>query len=386
MTDIDLSEVLLDATADPPPTNRIDLDRARTDGARIRLRRGVVATVASAVTVVGLVTGGIAVASQGFHHGTASTGDSADSPDREAVAPTNFDPTKIRITVGWLPEYLRTGPVGRTESSALGQQFIGFSRLDQTTDGTKRATSVMVSLYRAGEVPAVLAAATTAGATAPGMSPPGIRQGTAAPGGPEVNGHPGFWSGTGTLAWQWAEHGWATVTVDGANLGAEPLAVALRVATATDVTAERDVVAPFTAVGPPPPFQLTGNQVVQTCDGTVRTTLGLTFSTDPASVGSGNVGSGQLNPLTLTVAPSSAEVSAKHPPTATYAGHPAYVSSDPTHIEIILFDVDGYQISVSVAGPLAMASISTEAAIQLALGVRVVGNAADPTTWVAPLG
>jgi hypothetical protein len=197
--------------------------------------------------------------------------------------------------------------------------------------------------------------------------------------GPAVGAAESWWNAArGTLAWRWAEGGWATVRVRGDfDAPARELAGHIAAELRTDV--DEPVRMPYTLDAPPAPLRLVETRVSWRGDGGYEGQLVFSDRDD------------QLDPQTrisrlLLVSVSSNDSlngSAKvGPPNTSLDGHPAIVDFDANGGRVLLMGVHNCWVDVYVYDPATLTYVGKDAAIAMARGITVASSA-DPSTWTA---
>lgn len=238
-----ITDELFNATADMPPSSRINLQQVHADGQRIRRRRRIVRSTVACAIVAGLVAGGVAVSGavgnpfgeKSNRHSPATKDSTPPAPPKptppaDATAPGKLDPSWPRIKTGWLPDALKQPHASREVDTADYEQDVRL-RAGSTSSGgvavPATLDSLEVHLYAAGGTSPRTGADIAAEEERLGFP---SRRSTVTPG-PDINGQASQWivppagsgraSGTadeniGGLWWQWAPEAWAEVSIHGA--------------------------------------------------------------------------------------------------------------------------------------------------------------------------
>ena len=373
MNEVELSELLRQATADQPPSRMVDLPRAREDGGRKLRRRRATTSVGSGLAVVAVLATAVVVVSTtgnaplrvGASADPSATAGSTSAP--APVAPTRFDPLRLRFAAGWLPE----GMSNMMKLSHVSSQMLSVEKPGPSPQHGSDDRSVNIVGYAAGVAPSRMGLFNVSGAEIDdpitAMLPPGGE-------GPTINGFASVWYAAGrTLAWQWAPGAWATVSVylpgpiDGPLLD-----VAAHIASTVRTDVDQPMALPFSVAAPPAPLRLV--------ESVVGPDFGdLVFSDvddmrDPAT--------GDSREFRIEVTRNDAlTVEKLGPPTATFDGHPAVVTFGTREGEVLLMGVNGCWVNASVHHPVTMTYVDKDALTALARGVQVVPNIADQKSW-----
>ena len=253
------------AAEDPPPTRASVIAAARRGHSRRRRRRAAIAAspALAAGAVLAIALEGI-IPAGGYHAPAAPTAPAAVAPQ----APRLFNPLRSYASPGWLP-------AGQSATDFVA----AFSPLEDQYSGP---TGTALTVYARG-VCRLSSRSFTCGwprsQAAPQTSLPRLYVGRQIG---DLSGHAAYWEfpsgpGIGTLTWQYAAGGWATVTAPG------PRAAALRMAHSVRFGKAAAPLAAF-------PLQLTGvpadwrvNSVTTRVDHGVR--YAVSFSVSAGQVG-----------------------------------------------------------------------------------------------------
>ncbi|GAA0235339.1 hypothetical protein [Cryptosporangium japonicum] len=226
--------LLSEIAADPEPPEPVDLDRIMAAGRRPRHRAAAwVAAAAVVVLVIGVVTLVVRPdTGPPVPVTSASATPSPVTPPSEITPPTRFDPRRLRITPGWLPDGFVTGEYG---AGRTGESFAAW-RATSTGSAYRDQTTGLLEVYLGVR----------------GAAPHHFGERYAAPAaGPSINGAPSTWEpghGGGLLRWEWAPGAPATIRIMDV---AGARAIAIRFATTLELGSTRPAALPFTTETPP---------------------------------------------------------------------------------------------------------------------------------------
>ena len=380
MTEIELGDLLRTATADLPPSRRVDVARARADGARALRRRRCVASVVSGVGVLTLFVGtAVVYAAIGSRQPSAPPPAIAVGPSTVtagAARADRFDVLRLRVAAGWVP----TGMSKEETDTYVDRQALTYVKYGPEAMGVRAAVQQVDITVRAAGVPPVPSTrpldvpSSMLGRLASLQPSLGGRSG------PVIGGLTSSWDAfRGELTWQWEPGAWATVAVHGAfDVPAEEVAGHVAAAIRTDL--DQPVTMPYTVAAPPAPLRLVGTQVTHVGNGLYNAQLVFSdrddqtdpvtliprmlligVSTDTRLIGDGKVG--QVN--------------------THIDGHPAVVNFDGKGGHALLLGINGTWAEASVYDPVTLSYLNQAATVELVRGITVVPKPADPSTWTA---
>jgi hypothetical protein len=353
MIETELPELLQDASADAPPSRLIDLGKARVDGARTVRRRRTGLALTAAVTALALVFA-VAWVGVGRRHATAPVAVGSKSPATEAD-PTRFDPLRLRIAAGWVPE----GNWNVSTETRRDLQSVLYDQRDRPG-----VPEVAINVYAVGAYP-------VRGQVRPTGGVPG----------PAIHGSSSTWyAQSKALVWQWAPGAWATVSLVG-NIGPAPLDVASHVATALRTDVDLPVSAPVTMAAPPAPLYLIQVDVNRYIDGSFDAQLVFSDS-DGASIVYRN-----SNPFVLVYVTPNAGLTGPAglgPPNTQINGRPAIDKPYPAGDgRVLLMGLNGTWVDVGVVDATATTQSRQSLAETVARAIEPVSDPSDPSTWTA---
>lgn len=360
------------ATEEMPASRVIDLDRVADEGRR-RIRRRRVATAVTSGLVVAALAVGVAAADVRDRSGTLG-GDPGPAAARTgpavaAAAPARFDPLRLRLRPGWVPDDLPE----RVQQTSVTSQHLRFIRYGAADQGAPEA-SLTVSVYAAGATPDELEPYPGGAAVTPTPAP-------------SVGGRPAQWFDragrrSAVLVWSWAPDAQAVVTVAGGTSQEGRRETALRFAGSLRTDADEPVRIPFTVPAPPAPLRLVGSMVAWRGpdNHAEEFSAHLEFSdrddsTDPDT----------KIPRLLYVSVQSVPDAQGDPksgyPNTRIAGHPALVEFDADGGRVGLYDEVGHRLTVSVYDPVTATYVDKGRAVALVTAIEMVAVPADPTRW-----
>ena len=250
-----------------PPPSRVDIAQARQRGAqRLRRRRwaaGVAPLLAAAVVAAVIAGTGALSRGPGGGGGTGPV-----SPVRVAVPRHPFNPLAPYAAFGWLPKGDTRTPSSPTSTLIQLQLTIGSAAKGQfmltvwaPTTCNLDAAKVRAAL-RGGHHPTLDCEDTISGWAAELGRPA-----------PAVAGRPAFWFDGHELAWEYAPHAWAMLSVYRRG-AAIPDATIVKVAAHVKyaATTKPSVKFPFQLTGLPASWRVTSDAWRATADGLVSTT------------------------------------------------------------------------------------------------------------------
>lgn len=360
MNELQIKRTIHEDVAQPPPSLIVDIDAAIAEGGRRIRRRAVVVRSAATVLALALPAAVVGLSQLRGAQPDAPVSPAAPSAAASAApapvpAPTRFDPLRLRLHAGWVPE----GLPDRTQETGVRSHSLGFSKPPPSGTGFSRP-ALSGSIYVAGVTPTELR---------PAPNGPGKRPSKLVPvSGPSVGGQSGHWYGASTLAWHWAPNAWAIVTVKGYGSQQADREAATRFATNLRTDGDEAVRMPLSIAAPPQPLRLVRTLVSWTKYGVEGQ---LIFSdrddeADPTTriprmlvVGAKPAGSG-------------------HAANTKVGGRPAYVSFDSDAGVVALTNVGGVRETVDVYDPVTMSYVGKARAQELVLGIQAI---ADPHRW-----
>ena len=374
-----LTSLLTDTARDTPPSRVIDIGAAVHQAHRQRTRRRIAGGVAVVATVALASTTATALLTDGRRAvvppGTDVTS-SAPPTVAVPVAPTAFDPMVARFTTGWLPDAL---PYRALETTADRQTLTLFTADAAPGEGANvgEIFQITIELYPAGVTPM--------DTNIPRSGPASLADRPTWPlpdsvAGPDVGRGPTWWSPSrGVLTWQWATDAWISLFTGGRRTwpdGQTNQDVLLHIGRTLRTDSQIPVRLPVTFPHPTGVGDLMRVYTLTSTTGEQSVTLN--FSDRPDLM---DPNTRLARMVTVAAARDDQVGSPKYgQPNATIGGHLAVVDYDARGGMVMLFNVDGYRISVSVTEQF-VAAINRDDAIALASAVRVVPGAADPANW-----
>jgi hypothetical protein len=367
VNEIELEDVLDNLTSQPPPSRVIDLDLAITNGRRLRRRRRavlgttIVAVLMAILPAVGVTLRQVTHRDRSQSPVDVNTTDVAPGP---SAAPTRFDPLRLWLSPGWIPENTSS----RFQKITPNRQELSYSSYS--------GLELHAILYSAGVPLGQLRYASVGDFGEQGeLSSPRPKSRTP---GPSVGGQVATWYGTGAnLVWQWAPNAWAEVFVSKSDSAPDNIRdIATRYATAlrTDVTEQVRV--PFAMMRPPSPLSLVGSFISHE-NGRYEGRLTFSDQDGPFESGIGKA-------CHLEIAVANDPIVEGDPVTehsnATISGSLAKINYESSSGKIVVFDVAGHVEYLIVADDALVRHLDKDQAVALLESIVITASTGEWTS------